>query len=43
MTYYQQLLVKAELATSRREALAILAQLKLLKSLDKNLENSRAA
>ena len=42
MTYYHQLLLKAELATSRREALAILAQLKLLKSLDKEF-NSRAA
>ena len=42
MTYYQQLLVKAELATSRREALAILAQFKLLKSLDKEF-NNRAA
>ena len=42
MTYYHQLLLKAELATSRREALAILAQFKLLKSLDKNLDNSAA-
>jgi len=42
MTYYHQLLLKAELATTRREALAILAQIKLLKSLDKEL-NNRAA